>query len=302
MPGAGLALGIVPPPSTAEVLWALAPAWLAVAWLVSKLRWIWNSQPEMQFGWIVLMLSAYLLWENWPKRPAVVFRLGVANGGMAVVGVAMLAVVQVYQAAFGTNAASLCGLTLGVLLVVAASVHLAFGRAGLRVFGFPFAFLVVAVPLPSAIQGPLTHLLQGMIASLNVEILTILGVPAHRVGSLIQLAGGTVGVDEACSGIRSLQSSIMATLFIGYLSLTSNLLRGMLFTGGVCTAVLGNLVRSLYLSFTANARGVAAVNEVHDAAGWSILVFTAAGVGIIAWVLARVETRAAASQRDASSR
>jgi hypothetical protein len=70
----------------------------------------------------------------------------------------------------------------------------------------------------------------------------------------------------------------------------------------VFTAVLGNLLRSLYLSFTANARGVAAVSEVHDAAGWSILVFTAAGVGFIAWVLARVETRAAAPQRmdDAS--
>ena len=273
----------------ASVLLALSPTLLSVAWLVSKLRWIWNSQPEMQFGWIVLMLSAYIVWENWERRPRWVLRPTLLNGAVAVAGLALLGLVQVYQAAFGTNAASLCGHTLGTLLVCASNLHYAFGVPGWRVFGFPLLFLIVAVPMPSAIQGPVTHGLQNFVARVNVEILNLSGIPATLAGSLIHLPNGTVGVDEACSGIRSLQSSIMATLFIGYLALRANVLRVVLFVGGIGIAVLGNLVRSLYLSFTASSKGIASVSGVHDAAGWSILLFTAVGVGTLAWYLARLE-------------
>lgn len=272
-------------------LLGFAPGLLALAWLVSKLRWVWNSQPEMQFGWIVLMLSGFLVWDNWERRPAAVMRPTVLNTLVALAGLVELGLVQVYQAAFGSNAASLCGHALGALLIAGANLHLVLGAAGLRAFGFPLVFLLVALPLPSVIQGPLTSGLQGLVASVNVEVLNLAGVPAERTGSLIRLPGGTVGVNEACSGIRSLQSSIMATLFIGYLSLRSNFLRTLLFVGGVATAVFGNILRSLYLSFTAQNRGMAAVDEVHDAAGWSILVFTAVGVGLVAWFLSGVEKR-----------
>ena len=54
-------------------------------------------------------------------------------------------------------------------------------------------------------------------------------------------------------------------------------------------AVFGNLIRSLYLSITANNKGIASVEQVHDSAGWSILLFTAVGVAILAWLFARLE-------------
>jgi exosortase len=289
--------------SPGEALLGFAPGLIALAWLVSKLRWVWNSQPEMQFGWIVLMLSAFLVWDNWERRPVAVLQPTLLNTLVAVAGLVELGLVQVYQAAFGTNAASLCGHAVGVLLIAGANLHLLLGAAGLWTFGFPLVFLLVALPLPSVIQGPLTGGLQGLVASVNVEVLNLAGVPAERTGSLIRLPGGTVGVNEACSGIRSLQSSIMATLFIGYLSLRSNFLRALLFVGGIATAVFGNILRSLYLSFTAQNRGVAAVDEVHDAAGWSILVFTAVGVGLLAWFLSGVEKRSdtAAAEEDPRS-
>jgi exosortase len=275
---------------------ALAPSWVAVAWLISKAQWVWTNRPEMQFGWIVVLLSAYLFWENWPPRFRPVFRGTLLNVISAAAGLALLGLIQVYQAAFGTNAASLCGHALGTLIVAGANLHFVFGWAGLRTFGFPFLFLLVAMPMPSAIQGPVTHALQGLVASLNVEVLNLVGIPAQRVGNLIHLPNGTVGINEACSGIRSLQSSIMATLFIGYLTLRSNGLRSILFVGGMLTAVVGNIFRSLYLSLTANARGVEAVDQVHDAAGWSILAFTAVGVALLAWFLARIERSLAAAR------
>jgi len=99
-----------------------------------------------------------------------------------------------------------------------------------------------------------------------------------------------VGVDEACSGIRSLQSSLMMALFIGDQSFRQAGLRWLLVGGAVGWAVVGNIGRSLYLSLTAHRHGIAALNEVHDTAGWSVLVVTLVGLGVMAWALARWES------------
>jgi exosortase len=270
-------------------LLALAPTWLALAWLVSKAQWFWRHKPELQFGWIVLLLSVFLIWDQWHKRPEPLFRLRWPVLGFGVLGCALLFLVQIYHAAYGMMPALLTALCAAVYAVAAANIHYVYGWKGLRFFAFPILFLAIALPLPSFIYGPVVSGLQHKVATINVEILNILGIPAQRLGSLIQLPNGTVGVDEACSGVRSLQSTIMATLFIGYLMLKSRLLQVALFTCGILLAVIGNLIRSFYLSMTANAKGVAAIAQVHDTAGWSILLFTAVGVAILAWLFARFE-------------
>ena len=91
---------------------------------------------------------------------------------------------------------------------------------------------------------------------------------------------------------------MMATLFVGYLTLKTRSLQVALLIGGISLAILGNLIRSLYLSLTANSKGLQAIDKVHDEAGWSILVFTAAGVIFLSWLLARLEKWAARTARD----
>ncbi len=164
-----------------------------------------------------------------------------------------------------------------------------------------FGFLLIAMPVPSGIQGPIVSALQNKVATFNTEVLNLVGIPALQVGSLIHLPSGTVGVDEACSGIRSLQSTIMATIFIGYLTLRRLSLQALLFVCGIALAILGNLIRSLYLSLTANARGIESVAGVHDAAGWSILTFTAVGVFIISWFFKKLERQLDRFEAEAES-
>jgi len=143
--------------------------------------------------------------------------------------------------------------------------------------------------MPGIIYGPLVGGLQGMVSAVDTEILNLMGIPAQQVGSLIHLPGGTVGIAEACSGIRSLQSTVMATVFIGYLTLNRVSWQVLLFICGVGLAIFGNLMRSLYLSLMANAYGVESVEEVHDAAGWTILIFTTVGVILISWLLNKLQ-------------
>lgn len=274
---------------TGVVLLALGPMWIALGWLISKAQWFWTHKPDLQFGWIVLLLVAFLLWDNWAKRPEGVFKARWPLFVFGLFGCGMLFLVQIYQAAYGMMPALMMGLCAGVYGVAAANIHYVYGWKGLRYFAFPLLFFLIAMPMPTFIQGPVVNGLQQKVASVNVEVLNVLGIPARRMGSVIQLPNGTVGVDEACSGIRSLQSTVMATLFIGYLTLKSRGLQMVLFAGGIGLAMLGNLIRSLYLSLTANAKGVQAIDQVHDAAGWSILIFTAVGVVMLSWAFAKWE-------------
>jgi exosortase len=270
-------------------LLGLSPAFLVMAWIVSRAQWFWRNNPDLQFGWVVVLLCAYLFWEAWEKRPAPNWRLRPWAVGLFLAGLGLMFLVQIYQAVMGSSAPTTLGLALGGMLVVAGNLGVVFGGAGVRHFGMAFGFLLIAMPVPSGIQGPIVGTLQNKVAWFNTEVLNLLGIPATQVGSLIHLPAGTVGVDEACSGIRSLQSTIMATLFIGYLTLNRFSLQVLLFLSGISLAILGNLIRSLYLSLTANARGIEAIAGVHDAAGWSILTFTAVGVIIISWFFKKLE-------------
>lgn len=283
---------------TWEALLALTPMWVAFGWLVSKLQWFWTHKPDLQFGWIVLLLAAFLIWDGWAARPEVVFKVRWPLIVFGFAGCALLFLVQIYHAAFGMMPALMMALAFAAYLVTAANIHYVYGWRGLKFFAFPLFFFLIALPMPTFLHSPIVNGLQQKVASVNVEMLNILGIPAQRTGSVIQLPNGTVGVDEACSGIRSLQSTVMATLFIGYLTLKSRLLQASLLACGVGLAIFGNLIRSLYLSLTANAKGVQAIDKVHDSAGWSILIFTAIGVVTLSWVFGKWETWA----REVSTR
>lgn len=279
-------------PAVVRTLLPLVPSFIAMGWLVSQAQWFWSTRPDLQFGWIVLLLCCYLLWDACERGVALDWRARWWALAFGAAGACLLFVVQIYQAAFGTNAASTLGLALGVLLICAANVGLAYGWRGIRLFTMPYAFILVALPLPSLIQGLVVNGLQHRVAAIDTELLNLMGIPAQQVGSLIQLPSGTVGIDEACSGIRSLQSTVMAALFIGYLSLQRLSLRVFLVVAGVLLAITGNVIRSLYLCLSAYYKGIESIAHVHDAAGWSILAFTAVGVILISWWLSKVEAAA----------
>ena len=97
-----------------------------------------------------------------------------------------------------------------------------------------------------------------------LEILHWLGYEAMRRGHLITLPTGTLGVEEACSGVRSLQSGIMASLFLGEIFRFSGFFRIVLVSIAILVALLGNLLRTTILSIIASNEGVNAVEKWHD--------------------------------------
>lgn len=277
------------------------PFALILGWWVFDLQVHWQSRPEYQFGWVVLLLVGFLAWDRWPSRPASDSPrvwLGIL---LALAAMPCVLLAELYKQGVGTTPTSSMLLSIGCTLFVAALVLAQHGASTLRHFIFPLLFLFVAVPIPKIVWNPVVLGLQGLITTLNVETLKLMGIPAQQLGNVIRLPNCTVGVDEACSGVRSLQSCVMAALFIGDQTLRFAGSRIVLFVVGIGLALIGNFARSLYLSTTAHRAGPEALHNVHDAAGWSILLFTAVGLALFAWFLSRVE-KAAQTEETADGR
>jgi len=262
----------------------LLPSWVAAAWLVYQVSWYWSHSPEMQFGWMVLILCGFLVTEVAMQRPLAQQRWGLLPMLLVVIGVLALVMFQLYQAAFGTMPASLMGLAFGVMSIVTANIIAVYGVGALGTLGFAFYFLLIALPLPSVVQSLLVSNLQLFVASMDEELLNLIGIPAQRTGAIIRLANGQVGVDDACSGFRSLQSSIMAGMFIGFLLFKAWGWRIVLVLVAILFAILGNIGRTFFLCWQGAARGIESIKGVHDAAGWSVMAFTAAGLTATSWL------------------
>jgi len=268
------------------------PGTLTVAWWVWELSHHWAALVEYQFGWIVVVLAAFLAWERFPNQPArQPGKHSVLVTLLAVVGFVAVLGAELYRIGLSRTPTQVMLMSLGCAAFLLAQMLALGGWAWTRNFLFPLLFFFVAVPIPKILWNPIVFGLQAFVTTLNVEALNLMGVPALQHGHVIQLPNTSVGVDEACSGVRSLQSSIMATLFIGDLTLRRTGWKVFFFIAGVTLAVVGNFGRSLYLSVTAYRGGPDALNAVHDSAGWSVLVFTAVGMCALGWVMTRIEKR-----------
>jgi exosortase/archaeosortase family protein len=115
-----------------------------------------------------------------------------------------------------------------------------------------------------------------------------LGIPATKTGNVIELARTSVGVEEACSGVRSLLSCVFAGLFFSATLVRRAWSRTGLLLLAAPLAVAMNFLRSLLLTLLAH-RGVNISGAWHDVTGFAILGLTAALLGALALGLARAE-------------
>ena len=250
----------------------------------------WALNEQYSYGWFVPFFAAYLFWLRWEDRPAA-FRT--SDFGFRICGViavcALLLLLPLRLFEIGNpdwrplgwlHAAIVVGLTLFLIWTAG-------GAAWLKHFAFPVCFIFVAVPWVSAIEMPVIQNLMRGVAAVAAETLNLFGIPAQLEGNLIRINGGLVGVNEACSGVRSLQTSLMIGLLFGELKRLPLVRRALLVAGAVAIALLANCLRALFLVWLATGRQVEAVTRWHDIAGYSIVLIVFVGTMLLASLLAR---------------
>jgi exosortase len=257
-----------------------APFWvlcvgLGSLWidLIRQLGHTWSSSEQYAYGWFVPLMAVGLLIRNWGTRP----RAGVdGTPGWMIAGVVLVALLLLparilHEVNPDWPLASWLLTPLVVLLSLFAFFLLG-GWPWVRHFAFPLGFILIAVQWPYRIEHGLTQGLMRVVAAIGVEILGLLNVPAIQRGNLIEIGSGVLGVDEACSGIRSFQTTLMASLFLGEQYRLSFLRRTLLLLWSVLIAFGLNVVRAVLLSWNAATFGMQAVDKWHDPAGLAIVV------------------------------
>lgn len=259
-------------------------AGLALLWLcaIRALHVEWTVNAQYSYGWVVPILCGYLAWTKWQSRPAASsgVRWPVLWSGVFLLAHLPARLVleanpewRVMSWFFALEAVAI---TLGLLA-------LAGGWSWVRHMAFPVCCFLVAVPWPTPLEQPLQQVLMRLDAACAVEVLRWAGVPALQQGNLIELGVGLVGVDEACSGMRSLQTTLMLAVFLGELQRLNGRRRLFLVGAGLAVAFITNLLRALAMALLAGTHGLSAVERWHDAAGYTVLVVSIA----VVWLISR---------------
>jgi exosortase len=247
----------------------------AVLWgdLIRELSSQWEAREQYAYGWFVPFFAVALLWRRRLDRPPAQAQ----SPPLAVRGFVLLLILALLplRVIYEINPDWPLLSWIYTLVVVGVSLYALFLAGGwpwARHFAFPVAFVLVAVAWPWRVEKGLTQGLMRIVAGLTVEALDWLGIPAMQKGNLIELSTGTVGVDEACSGIRSFQSGVMVALAMGEFYRLRLWARLGLLGCGLALAFGFNVMRTLLLSWQANQHGLAALSQWHDPAGLTITV------------------------------
>lgn len=248
-----------------------------------------NEGSETEHGWLILGISAWLLWRNLgvgsgegqaPARPGSTS----ASRELGPPG-AMLGGLAVHLLGYAMQQGRIS--IAGLLLFVWGLLAFFGGRRWRRAAAFPLAFMVFAIPL-NVLDTLGFHLRLGVI-EVAWQLAQLLGIDVIRNGTQLVSPDGRYQYDvaAACSGLRSLMALAALSLLVGYLNFRAWWARA--FIGLLCLpyAFVGNVARIFAIIVMAQWRGQAAGERTHDVMGFGVFIVVLGLVQLTVMLLRR---------------
>ena len=227
----------------------------------------WANDPNFSHGFFVPLFSAYIVWQRRQRLAELAIRPSWL-GLVVMAGALSVLVVGVLGAELFLSRTSL-------LLLLAGLVIQLLGWNWLGAMAFPWAFLILMIPIPAILFNQVAFPLQLLAAQMATGLLSLLGVPVLREGNVIQLASMSLEVVEACSGIRSLVSLLTLALIYGYLLEPRVWRRLLLALAAIPIAVMANAVRVMGTGLLGEYWNPdKAQGFFHEFSGWVIFVLS----------------------------
>ena len=293
-------------PAPFRLALALAAGFLGfVAW--DQSNW-WRVKEDYSFGWLVPVFVIFVVYDRWPKIRAALAACAEAGspraagahrwllrllvGGALALGVAMFLLGAFYRAGAGSSQPGTLAITLGAVGILlpllffnspeSPSPSGAGGDARVKLtalFLFPVLVWVVSAPMVSAVEAQVNLFLLRKVVTVVAFVFDLLGLPIEQQGNVLVLPTGRVGVEDACSGIRSLTGCLFAGSILAAVFLESLGKKIALVAAAMGFAFVTNLARSLFLTAWAYNYGPRAIEgTVHDVAGYAVLGLTVVGL------------------------
>lgn len=294
---------LIPAISHRRLVWANLAAIAAIGALFSFHLWPeWRQNPDLSHGFFMPVIFLLLIHDS---RRAAAWRpvsdriAWFATSSLGVFAVLGLGLAGLFATSVGWSHALVDFLLAGAFVALCGAALFAFAAQprALATLNWPalvaIGLWLLSVPMPPGTYARLTLNLQLWVTGNVLSALHLLGIAANQQGNLIELANATVGIEEACSGVRSLISCVFAGLFFSATMIRRPWARIFLIVLSVPLALGMNFIRSLTLTLLANAR-VDIGAFWHDATGYGVLGITAAVLAGLALWLSRGEPAPAA--------
>jgi exosortase len=245
------------------------------------LAYTWWTDPSASHGLLIPPLAVYVAWlqrRALMAEPAVPTSKGL---WVTAFGCAVFLVGELGAEFFLTR--------LSLVIILAGLIVTFWGAARLRKLAFPMLLLVTMIPLPALVWNALATPLQLFASDTAANLAQSLGVAVYRDGNIIHLAGLSLGVAEACSGLHSLSALTIAALVLGFLKCSSIWTRIVLVVLAIPLAVAVNVVRVTGTAVLADHWEAIAYGFYHSFSGWLVFLMGFGALWLITGALHHFE-------------
>jgi exosortase len=194
-------------------MWQTAVLGSLLLWLylptLTRLVGQWWHDPNFSHGFFVPLFSGFVIWQQRPQLARVKPQPSWSGLFLLAFGLCVLMLGQMGAELFLSR--------FSLLIVLAGLTVLFLGWSFFRAVLFPWAFLILMIPIPAIVFNQITFPLQLLASKVASTTLPWLGVPVLREGNVLILPAMALEVADACSGIRSLMSLATLAVIYGFL-------------------------------------------------------------------------------------
>lgn len=261
---------------------ALGALLVAMYWdVVPAMFDVWMNDPGYSHGILIPPLAAYVAWLHKDEILALTPERDLRGLLMTLFGCLVFVLGRLGAEFFLTR--------ISMVIILAGMAWTFWGLARTRKLAFSLFLLATMVPIPAIVYNRLAAPLQLFASEVSSGVLEAMGIPVFRDGNILHLAEISLGVAEACSGLRSISSLTVLALVVGYFVLHKASWRVLLFFLAFPTAISVNVLRIVITAIAAREDAALARGFFHSFSGWVVFLLGFVLLYIMALGLARLE-------------
>jgi exosortase/archaeosortase family protein len=273
-------LSSLPPTLHCLVIIGISGAWIS---LLSRISLWWNEASYYTHGWAVPLLAFILIINRIPEQKSAEKSFDPLYPILVCFFLYLPACLIGKPDPFWRF--PLWIETIGLCLLTGYFIQYTKLKVSWQTLSLITFYLLTALPWPAGLESRVVHELTQVVSELTTECLLLLGFPAILSQGAIFVDQDLVKINQACSGIRSLQNLISLGVFLSiYFRFDWGRFAFLIFMSCLSTLFF-NFWRALTLSYLSLEFGAETQKEWHDFVGNSIVTFSMLTVGFIGWIM-----------------
>jgi len=248
---------------------------------ISELMTRWEKQEEYSHGYMIPMVTAYLIWQRRDLLKTIEFKPAWLPVGFVFLGL-LISII-------GEISALYVLIHFSLILIILGMAWSLMGWNGFKYVLIPVILLGFAIPLPYFLEATLTAELQLISSKLGVVFIRLFGIPVFLEGNVIDLGGFSLQVVEACSGLRYLYPLMGVGFIAAYMYQVEYWKRVIVFLSTIPITILMNSLRIGIIGILVEHWGTGmAEGFIHFFEGWIIFIACLAILITEMWLLTKV--------------